>query len=156
LDETYAQDVFTPVRSIGTFNNISYCPTGLITIAFGSKWTIAPGVVIKLGRVSTDPIGTQINIDGALVADGKPDSLIIFTSSADDAFGNDSRSDGALTTPAVGHWSGIQFSAISNDVATVIDNVRFRYGGYWGDGAMRFVSAGPTITNTTVASFSGI
>jgi len=156
LGETIAQDVTTRVRPIYTFDNISYCPTGTINIAFGAKWTIAPGVVIKLGRVSSDPIGTLINIDGALVANGKPDSLILFTSSADDAFGNDVRKDGALTVPAASNWSGIYFSGISNDVETVIDHVRFRYGGYWGYGAMRFLNAGPTITNTHVSIFSNI
>jgi len=150
IGETIAQDVTTRVRAIASFSNISYCPTGTITIAFGSKWTISPGVVIKLGRIFFDPIGAQINIDGALVANGKPDSLIVFTSSADDAFGNDVRSDGVLTQPAASQWNGIQFSAISNDVATVVNNCRIRYAGYWGAGALRFISAGPTITNTQI------
>ena len=66
------------------------------------------------------------------------------------------RNDGALTTPAASHWSGVYFSGISSDVNTVIDHVRFRYGGYWGYGALRFVSAGPTITNTHISIFSNI
>ena len=104
--------------------------------------------VLRRGKTFQSPIPTQIVSNEeftpigqtrdqarveqavvALVADGKPDSLIIFTSSADDAFGNDIRSDGALTTPAAGHWYGISFSGISNDVVTVIDNVRLRYCG---------------------------
>jgi hypothetical protein len=92
-------------------------------------------VVIKFGRVFSDPIGVLVNIDGALVADGKPDSLIVFTSSADDVYGGDIKLDGALTTPGAGQWYGITFSAISNDVATVIDNCRIRYAGYNGVGA---------------------
>jgi hypothetical protein len=153
LAETIAQDVTTRVRALGTIDNISYCPTGTISIAFGAKWTIAPGVVIKLGSIFSDPIGVYITVDGALVADGKPDSLIVFTSSRDDAFGNDIRSDGALTTPAINHWYGINFTGISNDAATVIDHVRFRYGGYWGEGALKFTNAGPTITNTLISIF---
>lgn len=154
LAETIAQDVRTGVRSISGIPNIAYCPTGAITIAFGSKWTIDPGVVIKLGRVSLDPIGAAINIDGALVADGKPDSLIVFTSSADDAFGGDIKNDGALTTPAPGQWGQIEFRNISNDAATVIDNCRFRYAGYSSEGALDFISAGPTLTNTFITSSS--
>ena len=154
LAETIAQDVRTGVRSISGIPNIAYCPTGTITIAFGSKWTIDPGVVIKLGRASLDPIGTAINIDGALVADGKPDSLIVFTSSADDAFGGDIKNDGAATTPAAGQWGQIEFRNISNDAATVIDNCRFRYAGYGSEGAIDFISAGPTVTNTFITSTS--
>jgi hypothetical protein len=156
LAETVAQDVVTRVRSISGISNATYCPTGTITIAFGAKWTIAPGVVIKFGRITIDPIGSSLVVDGALVADGKPDSLIVFTSSADDAFGTDIRGDGALTQPAGANWSGIQINNISNDALTLFDHCRFRYGGYWGDGALRFISAGPTVSNTFITSFTGI
>jgi len=148
--ETIAQDVTTRVRALGSSPNIAYCPTGNITIGFGAKWTIAPGVVIKLGRIFVDPIGTAITIDGALVADGKPDSLIVFTSSTDDAFGGDIKGDGAATQPAHSQWVGITFNPISNDAATVIDHCRFRYGG--SNGVLRFISAGPTVTNSVTTS----
>jgi hypothetical protein len=155
--ETIVQDVRTGVRALGSNPNIAYCPTGNITIGFGAKWTIDPGVVIKLGRVFADPTGSSIFIDGALVADGKPDSLIIFTSSADDAFGGDIKGDGAATQPASQQWGSIQFNAISNDVATVIDNCRFRYGGYSASAPLRFISSGPTVTNcVTTASYYGL
>lgn len=155
LGETIAQDVRLGVRRLSGIANMPYCPTTTITIAFGAKWTIDPGIVLKFGRIFSDPIGVLINIDGALVADGKPDSLIVFTSLADDAFGGDVRGDGALTSPAPSNWYGIEFRGISNDAATVIDHCRFRYGGYWGTGAFRFLSAGPTITNTHVTLFGG-
>ena len=155
LGETIAQDVRLGVRRLSGIPNIAYCPTTTMTIAFGAKWTIDPGVVLKLGSIFADPVGVLINIDGALVADGKPDSLIIFTSLADDAFGGDVRGDGALTSPAPGHWYGIEFRGISNDLVTVVDHCRFRYGGATGTGAFRFISAGPTITNTHVTRFSG-
>ncbi|MBI5710892.1 MAG: hypothetical protein HZC42_11400 [Candidatus Eisenbacteria bacterium] len=150
--ESVAQDVRTRVRSLSGISNMTYCPTGTISIAFGAKWTIDPGVVIKLGRIFIDPIGTAITVDGALVADGKPDSLIVFTSSADDAFGVDVRSDGALTTPAAGQWQYIQFNAVSNDTASRINNCRIRYGGYGNTGALRFVNAGPLVDSTYVTS----
>jgi hypothetical protein len=150
--ETIAQDVTTRVRALGNNPNIAYCPTGNITIGFGAKWTIAPGVVIKLGRIFIDPIGTTITIDGALVADGKPDSLIVFTASTDDAFGGDIKGDGAATSPTSGQWIGLIFNPISNDVATVIDNCRFRYGGQGSVGVLRFISSGPTVTNSVTTS----
>jgi hypothetical protein len=155
LGETVAQNVRTRVRALGGSSNIAYAPAGTITIAFGARWTIDPGIVLKMGRFSIDPIGTTILIDGALVADGKPDSLIVFTSSADDAFGGDIRNDGALTTPAAGNWNYLQFNAISNDTATVIDHCRFRYGGYSGQGSLRFISAGPVVTNSFVTLVNG-
>lgn len=148
LGETVAQNVATPVRSLGTFDNLAYVPTGTITIAFGATWTIAPGVVIKLGRALIDPFGVQIDIDGALVADGKPESLIVFTTTTDDAFGGDLRSDGALTTPAAGQWNGIYFDPASDDLTTVIDHVRLRYAGRGNWGALYIDNASPTVTNT--------
>ena len=154
--ETVAQDVLTRVRRLGGIANIAYAPTGQITIAFGAKWTIQPGIVIKMGRVFSDPIGSNMVIQGALVANGKPDSLIVFTSSADDAFGGDVKNDGALSTPAAGQWNYIQFDPVSNDAATVINNVRIRYAGYSGQGALRFISAGPTVSNTYVTSTSNV
>jgi len=155
MDETIAQNVHTGVRRISGISNIAYCPTGTITIAFGAKWTIDPGVVIKFGRVFSDPMGILVNIDGALRAVGKPDSLIVFTSSADDAFGGDIKGDGVLSLPGPGQWYGIHFSAISNDTATVLTNCRFRYAGFAGDGALKFTSSGPPITNCLITSTSG-
>ena len=150
IGETVAQNVTTRVRSLGGISNMAYAPTGTITIAFGAKWTIQPGVVIKFGRIFVDPIGTGVVINGALAANGKPDSLIVFTSAADDAFGGDTRSDGALTSPAPGNWSGIQFNPVSNDTGTVIHHCRFRYAGYAGFGTLRFTSAGPTVSNSVI------
>ncbi len=112
---------------------------------------------MKFGRISSgDPIGGFIQIDGTLVADGKTDSLIVFTSSADDAFGQDVRGDGALTQPAPGQWYGITFTGVSNDVASVVDNCVFRYGGYPGYAMLDFVNAGQTVTNCRFSSaYSG-
>lgn len=146
LAETIAQDVRTRVGQIGPYSNLNYAPTGTITIAFGAKWTIDPGVVIKFGRVYYDPVGTYIDVSGAISAVGKPDSLIIFTSLADDAFGQDVMNDGAATTPQPGQWSGIQFEAVSNDLVNSFQHCRFRYGSQ-GQGVLNFTSAGPTISN---------
>ena len=150
LGETIAQDVRTYPRVLGTglLNNIAYVPTGTISIAFGAKWTIAPGVVIKLGRIYSENFGSDITVDGALVANGTPDSLIVFTSTADDAFGGDTHGDGALTQPASGNWNSISFSGVSNSAATVINNCRFRYGGYW-SATLRCNGANTNVTNST-------
>lgn len=154
LGETIAQDVRTPVRSLGIYNNIQYALEGNVSIAFGAKWTIDPGVVLKMGRIFNDPLGSSISIDGALVARGKPDSLIVFTSSPDDLFGQDMRSDGALTSPAAGQWASISFSGISNDTATVLQHCRFRYGGSGGS-VLRFTNSGQSLSNCIMTLTSG-
>lgn len=146
LGETIAQDVRTRVGKIGPYTNLNYVPSTTITIAFGAKWTIDPGVVIKFGRVFSDPTGTLVNVDGAVSAIGKPDSLIIFTSLADDQFGQDVMGDGAATVPAPAHWQGFYLSAVSNDLVNRFDHCRFRYGGY-SEGVLNLVSAGPTLNN---------
>ncbi|MEQ1833445.1 MAG: FlgD immunoglobulin-like domain containing protein [Candidatus Eisenbacteria bacterium] len=154
LGETIAQDVRTPVRSLGIYNNIQYALEGNVSIAFGAKWTIDPGVVLKMGRIFNDPLGSSITIDGALVARGKPDSLIVFTASPDDLFGQDMRSDGALTAPAAGQWGSISFSGISNDTATVLQHCRFRYGGS-GGAALRFTNSGQSLSNCIMTLSAG-
>jgi hypothetical protein len=160
LGETVAQDVRTYPRVLGSgiLDNLAYVPTGTINIAFGAKWTIAPGVVIKLGRANLETsFGTTINIDGALVAAGKPDSLIVFTSTADDAFGGDTHGDGATTAPALGQWASLTFGGTSNSAATVVDHCRFRYGGYASTAALRITNANTNVTNTVFTScYSGV
>ncbi len=146
LGETVAQDVRTRVGKIGPYSNLNYVPSTTITIAFGAKWTIDPGVVIKFGRIFNDPSGTYVAVDGAVSAIGKPDSLIIFTSLADDQFGQDVMGDGAATTPTPAHWQGFYLSAVSNDLLNRFDHCRFRYGGY-SEGVLNLVSAGPTLNN---------
>jgi len=150
VGETVAQNVTTRVRSLGGISNMAYAPTGTITIDFGAKWTIQPGIVIKFGRIFVDPVGTGVVINGALSANGKPDSLIVFTAIPDDAFGGDTKGDGALTLPVAASWVGFQFNPVRNDTATVINHCRFRYGGYNNTGTLRFTSAGPTVSNSAV------
>lgn len=154
LGETIAQDVTLGPGRIGSYSNLNYILASNVTIAFGAKWTIRPGIVIKAGRSGySDPTGSWIDIIGALVADGKPESLIVFTSLAEDVFGQDVMGDGAATQPLPGHWYGIYFEPTSNDAATVFDNCRVRYAGY-NTGALTFYSAGPTITNTVITKSS--
>lgn len=126
--ETVPYDVRTRVRGLGAMSNAPYLLMGSISIPFGARWTIDPGVVLKLDSQFGS---SSINVEGALVADGKPDSLIVFTSVADDAFGGDSKGDGAATQPAPGQWRAIQFGDNSNDAQTLLRHCRVRYGGYY-------------------------
>ena len=151
LGETIGQDVRTYPRVLGSgiLNGMAYILTGNISIAFGATWTIAPGTVIKMGRVYYENFGNAITIDGALVANGKTDSLIVLTSTADDAFGGDSRGDGAASVPGLDNWSSLNFSGVSNSAATVVNNCRFRYGGFSSWAALRCMSSNTNVTNST-------
>jgi parallel beta-helix repeat protein len=159
LGETVATDTRTTVRTLGTgiLKNITYMLAGNLIIGASAKWTIMPGICIKMGRIGSDPAGYLITIDGALVANGKsPDSLIVFTSSADDQFGGDTHGDGAATHPGFGDWGSITFSALNNSAATVVNNCLFRYAGY-SEEAIYCVNSSPTITNCTLTSnYAGI
>lgn len=145
LGEFLSQDVRLSRRSFAGIPSITYALAGNMTIGFGAKWTIDPGIVLKLG-----PFGNGIDISGALIADGKPDSLIVFTSIKDDAFGGDTNNDGSLTAPSPGDWYNFRFAAVSDDANTILDHCRFRYGGgdfFSGVGAMQFTNAGPSLSN---------
>ncbi len=153
LGETVAQNVHTTVLNLGSIQNIAYAPSANLKIAFGATWTIDPSVVIKLGReCGYDPIGTDITIDGALVAvgggQGNPGHSIFFTSSADDAHGGDTYGDGAATHPAPGDWGAVTFSNVSDDVNTQVTDCQFLYGGgcYSHSGSLVLDDAGPTLT----------
>ncbi|HTO90262.1 MAG TPA: hypothetical protein VMJ70_03955, partial [Candidatus Sulfotelmatobacter sp.] len=159
LGESIGQDAHLTTRNLGPgpLSNIAYAPTGTITIGSSAKWTIEPGLTIKLGRYGVDPTGFYIAIDGALAANGTPDSLIIFTSMADDAFSGDSNGDGASSHGNPGDWWGIGFSALTNVAATVMNNVRLRFAGGNGVPAISMTNASVPITNTNVtAGYEGI
>jgi hypothetical protein len=159
LAENIVQDARLATRTLGPgpLTNIAYSPAGTINIGSSAKWTINPGITLKLGTYGSDPAGVYLTVDGALVANGKPDSLIVFTSMWDDQFVGDSNGDGASTQPAVGQWEGIAFSALTNAAATVMNNVRIRFTGAFNIGAITLTNTGFPITNTTItAGYEGI
>ncbi|MDH4038530.1 MAG: T9SS type A sorting domain-containing protein [Candidatus Krumholzibacteria bacterium] len=148
INETVSTNSVLKVRNVAGYNNITYWLSGTLTIAGGSRLRVEPGVVVKVDQYYMD-----INIDGALTADAKPESLIVFTSRPDDAWGNpaDTENNGGATVPAPNNWGHIKFSATSNDAQCILDNCVLSYGGYDPLGAYRGVvwcnSASPTITN---------
>src|SRR5262249_33006331 len=128
-----------------------YLMNNTLQIAGTAVLRIDPGVVIK-NQISTG----QIQIDGSLIADGKVDSLIVFTSERDDAYGNpaDTNGDGGASSPTQGNWYFIHFTAGSNDAVSKLDYVRIAYGSLGPfDGvstSLWLQSAAPPITNCTI------
>ncbi|MCK4546197.1 MAG: right-handed parallel beta-helix repeat-containing protein [Candidatus Eisenbacteria sp.] len=104
--------------------NVTYLLLGDITVNAGATLTIDPGIVTKFLSASVD-----IFVNGGLVADGKSDSLIVFTSFKDDNYGdpNDTNNDGSTTAPASGDWGGLVFGEGSSGT---IDYCVVKYGGY--------------------------
>jgi parallel beta-helix repeat protein len=152
--ETIASDVTLPRRNAAGFDNITYILDENLTISSGATVTVEPGVVVKFSRLPSND--RLLTIEGALVADGKSDSLIVFTSGRDDSYGNpmDTNGDGAVTEPASGDWWSIKFLDTSDDGVCILDHCVVNYGGhrYQERGGVELSNAAPTISN---CSFHG-
>lgn len=99
-----------------------YVIEGSITIQGGSL-SIAPGVVVKLGRSGS------ININGGTFTVGNDHSheSVIFTSIADDTTGGDTNSDSTATLPDNNRWFAIEVG--SESAVVDIGHAEFRYSG---------------------------
>lgn len=142
--ETLAEDVTIGRRDLAGYENITWILDENLSVTSGATLTIEPGVVVKMRG------NKNLTVEGTLVADGTPDSLIIFTSEKDDGFGNpeDTNNDGSITQPAPGNWSYVRFEDTSDDLNCVFDNCVIRYGGSYNHGGVVLDNAGPTISNS--------
>ncbi len=126
--ENVAADSRLALRNMAGYTNITYyLMNGQLHMLSPNVLRIDPGVVVK-----HQLNGGGILIDGALIADAKPESLIVFTSERDDLYGNppDTNGDGSITAPGVGNWGYVRLTGTTNDGLSVIDNCRFTYGSY--------------------------
>ena len=96
-----------------------------LVVAPGVTMTVDPGVIVKF-----EGAGTDLIVNGTLIADGSATLPIYFTSYKDDLHGGDSNADGA-TAPAPGNWGGILFA--SSSTSSSVSHAIISYGGY--DGA---------------------
>ena len=141
-------------RSVTTVQNITYLMLDQIIIPVGKTLTINKGIVIK-----SYSYAHRIIVDGTLNAIATADSLITFTSSKDDNYGNpgDSNKDGTITSPVIGDWGGIIFDPGSTGT---LNYCRIKYASIWnyyfstcstyeyinGSG-VGMIDASPTISN---------
>lgn len=139
IPETYSQNAVIPVRNFGGYTNISYIGIGTFYINSGTNITIPAGIVFKGGSWI---VNGRLNISGTLNAP------VVFTSIADDSYGNpvDTRQDGNLENPVSYPNSGavITFNDISND-SGFVKNAILRYC----QTGIALVSASPVIDSCT-------
>ena len=115
-----------------------YRVTTSISVTSGTL-TIAPGSIVKFNA------GARLTVNGgALNANGKPDSLIVFTSYKDDGYGGDSNGDSTATAPSPGDWDMIY---LPSSAPSVLNNVVLKFGGSAGDGNLYVYSTNPTLSN---------
>ncbi|WP_340106252.1 right-handed parallel beta-helix repeat-containing protein [Rhodohalobacter sp. 8-1] len=113
---------------IGVTSNISsnttwesgnvYLVSSNITVTAGNTLTVEPGTIVKFGS------GISMTVNGVLSSNGTGNSLIIFTSTRDDAAGGDSNGDGDASTPGPGNWGQIEFFGAGSQLSHSV----FRYG----------------------------
>ncbi len=120
-----------------TLANSPYQVTGDIDVRAGVTLTIAPGVSVLFNS------GTDMTVNGALIANGNASQRIAFTSSS--------------ANPVVGAWGGIRLNTPQNNLRSSFDYCDFRYGGQGGFGVAddvleMFGYAEPTITNCTITN----
>jgi parallel beta-helix repeat protein len=132
----------SPVWETGVFwikNSVSVAP--------GQTLTIRPGVIVKFA------INARLTVSGTIIANGKADSLIIFTSERDDPYGGDTNGDGGTTIPARGNWDMVWLSGGGND-SSVLKHCVFRFGGSSGNGNVRVDGRTRAIFNSTFTQSS--
>ncbi len=147
--ESLAQDVTIHSLDVAQTANIPYVLLGPVTAGFSSIMRIEPGVIIK-GFNS----GYNIRIQRGLIAEGgaTQDSLIVFTSVADDFYGGDTNNNGSDTIPSSRRWGRILIENEAIDDSTRIKNVVFRYGfNNSSSGTIQITSANPKIDDCTFA-----
>lgn len=141
-DEILTQDVTLPKRNFGEKNNIPYYFENY-QIGTSASLNIEPGVICKFARKDWWMNGIVINRGLKAIGGSTPDSLIIFTSIADDFYGGDSNADGNITKPADNKWVGIHFSDESLDPLCELRNCHFRFA----EKGISTFSASPVIQN---------
>ncbi len=115
-----------------------YVVTGNLTLNSGILLTINPNVVIKVQN------GVNLLFRGTLIAAGKADSQIVFTSYKDDSYGGDTNGDGDLTNPAPSDWRALDFT--SGSAASVLKNAIVKFGAGYPSAGLVQMGGGSTPT----------
>jgi hypothetical protein len=111
-----------------------YLLGGTATVVSSDTLRLGPGTVVK------GEAGSQLRIDGVLMAPGTAEAPIHLTSLADDSVGGDANNDGAASAPAPGDWNGIYlYGYLSRPGSAYLDHCHLRFGGS-GDQAILYAS----------------
>ncbi|MDO9633561.1 MAG: right-handed parallel beta-helix repeat-containing protein [Paludibacter sp.] len=142
-DEILTQEVTLPKRNFGGKANIPYYFEDY-EIGTSASLDIAPGVICKFGRKDWwMEQGMTVKRGLRAVGGSSPDSIIVFTSIADDFYGGDSNADGNATNPGNYRWGGIHIADESLDPLCELKNCHFRFA----DQGISLFSASPVIDN---------
>ncbi|NOT99447.1 MAG: hypothetical protein HOO97_10205 [Sideroxydans sp.] len=138
-----------PITGLITYaeTEVPFVLAGYIDVPASSALTLGDNVVVKF-RSAADSLSSS----GTIVANAT--NRIVFTSYKDDAHGGDTNGDGAISTPAVGDWSGITLNANGS----TFNKVELYYSGStsgFGSKGLGIVNANATITNSIFAHNAG-
>ncbi len=135
----WSGDVFdtTPGVPLWTSGEVQQI-TGDVHIPAGKTLTVQAGTVVQFNS------GTNLTVDGTLIAAGTANQTIFFTSYRDNSPTGGSDSAGA------GDWGAVVFNADSSN--NLMDHVEVRYGGYSGGNVPgEVIDSGPlTLTNSVL------
>ena len=139
----------TTFAQSGTWHyaGIPYVLNGDVIIPAEIALTIAPGVAIKNGSRFQ-----SLFVSGSLVALGKPDSAIVFTSLQDDTVVGDTNKDGDTTGPAPNDWGGVR---ILGGGSTTMEYCQLRYGSGENSALVRVDRNGGAALNHCSLVYSG-
>ena len=110
-----------------------------ITLPQNDTLTIAPGTAVKFQNQ------VSFEIDGTLIADGKPDSVIVFTSLKSDIYGGDTNQDARNSKPAPGDWRGLDLT--DYNTGSIFDFVNVSYAGYSSTPALKVSQNNVSLSN---------
>jgi parallel beta-helix repeat protein len=143
-------------KTVAGFENITYVLLDDVTITSGTQVTVDPGVVVKALSGSVD-----IFCEGGLKIAGTEAAPVIFTSIADDNYGNpsDTQRNGNATSPAKGNWGSIVYRSTTDDAFSTVNYAKILYGGTFAinsnPASLWFSNASNTVSNTLVSDASG-
>ncbi len=93
-----------------------------LSVNQGARFTISPGTIIKFNSG-----GSDIYVNGVIVASGTMEKPIIFTSIDDDSSGGDTNNNKYDSIPSHGTWGGIWFDHTNGE--NFFNFAQFKYGG---------------------------
>lgn len=145
LSETLVQDATLRYRTFAGKEGIVYYFPGNYAVGTNAVLTVEPGVIAKFER------DASLTLQRGMVAQGTPDSLIVFTSIRDDFYGGDTNKDEGesliSTAPNWDSWIGIRFASTALPARSVMEHAVVRFAREYG---VDVQGSSPSITNSAL------